>query len=286
MDQRIADYIRKHRAKYTRDAIRQQLLDAGHAPADVDATWAALAERDPDETAGQGFWGRFTLILVGINVAVFLLVGLLTGLLGNLTQGGVILVVLAIALGITALIAWGIVAVTRPTQMGRTTALSIGIAIPLVMALLVGGACYAMIGAIGPPPRQGTLQIDVEAPANISGPITATCYVGQGGGFSISGQSEGSPSLYVSIDTFSPRTGQTTEEVANVSISMIPVSGDDPGQTYSNMNGTAELESEVTGEGIAGSVTFTDLPSDVGGPEGPEGPATDPISGTITWSCE
>ena len=285
IDPRIADYIRKHRAKYTRDAIRQQLLDAGHAPADVDATWAALDARDPDQTAGEGFWGRFVLILLGINVAVFLLVGLLTGLLGNLTQGGVILVVLAIALGITALIAWGIVAATRPTHMGQSTALSIGIAIPLIMALLVGGACYAMIGAIGPPPRQGTLQLDVEAPADISGPVTVTCYVGQDGGFSISGQREGSPSLYVSVDTYSQRTGETTGEVANVSISMMPVSGDDPGVSYSNMNGTAELESDVTGDGIAGSVTFTDLPSDMGGPES-EGADGDSISGTITWSCE
>ena len=29
MDQRIADYIRDHRGTYTREALTQQLLDAG-----------------------------------------------------------------------------------------------------------------------------------------------------------------------------------------------------------------------------------------------------------------
>ncbi len=54
------------------------------------------------------------------------------------------------------------------------------------------------------------------------------------------------------------------------------------------MRGSTELVSEVSGGGSSGTVTFTDLQSDLTGPEGPEaeGPDVDPISGTITWDCD
>ena len=61
MDQRIADYIRDHRGTYTREALTQQLIDAGYTREAIDATWAALDTPDPDDTAGEGFWGRFFL---------------------------------------------------------------------------------------------------------------------------------------------------------------------------------------------------------------------------------
>jgi hypothetical protein len=39
MDPRIDEYIRSNRATYTREAIRAQLVSAGHDLADVDAAW-------------------------------------------------------------------------------------------------------------------------------------------------------------------------------------------------------------------------------------------------------
>ena len=288
MDPRIADYITANRKKYTRQAIRQQLIDAGHDPAEVDRTWAALEAPDADAVIGERFWGRFGLILVGVNVAVFVLVGLLTGMLAYAIDGAgpILPVVLAVALALGALLAWGIVAMTGPAKMSPTTALVVGIAIPLVFALLIGGACYAMVGAIGPPPRQGTMELAVEGPGDISGEGTATCYVGQaGGGFSVFGQREGIPYVTVDINTFPLDGGPATNQVTNLLVSVSPVLETDPGAMYSNMNGTAQLDAQVTGEGLAGTVTFTDLPSDQSGPEF-QGPDEDPISGTVSWSCE
>src|SRR5919106_3202059 len=138
MDPRIADFIAKNHGKYTREAIRQQLIDAGHDPADIDATWAMLFTPDPDEeaVAGEGFWPRFFAFLIGLNLAVFLVVALLTGMFGNFAGGGGALAgVLAVALGIGALIAWGIVAAVGPEKLGRTTALIIGGVVPLLLAL-------------------------------------------------------------------------------------------------------------------------------------------------------
>ena len=73
MDPRIGDFISKNRKKYTREAITQQLVEAGHDPADIDATWAALDTPDPDEAglAGEGFWSRFFLFLIGLLVVHF-----------------------------------------------------------------------------------------------------------------------------------------------------------------------------------------------------------------------
>src|SRR5918992_555359 len=148
MDPRIADFIRANRKRYTREAIRQQLIDAGHEPDDIDAIWEMLHAPDPD-VAGVGCWGRFWLYLIGLNVAAFLLVVLSTGALAYGAVG--LAIVLAIALGIGALISWAIVAATGPTRMGRTTAMVIGGIIPLIFAFLIGGTCYALLGSFGPP---------------------------------------------------------------------------------------------------------------------------------------
>jgi hypothetical protein len=43
MDARIDDYIRENRQKDTREAIRDQLVTAGHDPAQIDEAWALLA---------------------------------------------------------------------------------------------------------------------------------------------------------------------------------------------------------------------------------------------------
>ena len=282
MDPKIADYIARNQGKYTREAIRQQLIDAGHDPADIDATWAVLYTPDPDETsvAGESFWPRFFLFLVGLNVAVFLVVALSTRMLEHLAAGGGALAgIFAVALGIGALIAWGIVAAVGPAKMGRTTALVIGAVIPLVFALLIGGSCFAMASAMGPPPRTGTLELDA---GDLSGSGPATCYADQaGGGFSVFGQLTGNPSIGVDVNTFPLDGGPPTAEVQNVMIFV----QDERGTSYGTSGGDAELDAEVAEGGLSGTVSFSSLRSDAAGPDS-EGEAPEPISGTITWTCE
>jgi hypothetical protein len=276
-DRRIADFIAENRRTYTREAITQQLLDAGYRQEAIDATWAALDTPDPDSPPETGFWGRFWLMLIGVNLAVLLGVGLLTGLLFNLQQGAILLVVLAVVMAIGALIAWGIVAATGPDKMGRTGSTIVGLGIPLVIALLIGGGCYALVGAIGPPPRSGTLELDA---GELSGSGPATCHAGQaGGGFSVFGQILGDPYISVDVNTFPLQGGPPTAEVQNVMIFV----EDERGTSYGSSAPASELHSEVTDEGLGGTVTFSGLRSDA---EGPEGEAPEPISGTITWECD
>ena len=274
-DRRIADFIAENRRTYTREAITQQLLDAGYTRESIEATWAALDAPDPDSPPDTNFWGRFWLMLIGVNLAVLLGVGMLTGLLFNFQQGGALLAILAVALGIGALIAWGLVATVGPEKMGRTGSTVVGLLIPLLVALLIGGACYAMVGAIGPPPRSGTLELQA---GELTGSAPATCHVGQGaGGFSVFGQIAGDPPVNVDLNNFPFDAGPPTADVRNVSIFI----EDERGRLYSTEGGGAELSSEVADAGLSGTINFSGLRANAEGPNGPE-----EISGTITWSCD
>jgi hypothetical protein len=49
VDKSVADYIRANRDKYTREAIRDQLLAAGHDQSAIDEAWRAIeAEPQPE----------------------------------------------------------------------------------------------------------------------------------------------------------------------------------------------------------------------------------------------
>lgn len=292
MDPRIADYIRANRRRYTRDAIRQQLVEAGHAPEEIDATWAALDAPDPDVTAGEGFWRRFWLFLAAVNVAVFLLVGVGTGLFGSIAQGGgsILLVVLAIAMGIGALISWGAVAATGPTKLGRGTALAIGAIIPLLFALLIGGSCYALIGTIGPPlppPTRGTMEMVIEPPLDFRGSGVATCQAyPPGTSFNVFAErlgTSGGRAVSVSIDGFADQTGVAGN--IGLYVMLNPEDGPaEPGVSYATTGG-ATVDFDGAPDGRSGTVTFEHLaPEPIERP--PSEAVPEPISGTITWACD
>ena len=286
MDPRIADFIRTHRDTLTREAITQQLLEAGYARESIDATWAALDTPDPDDTAGEGFWGRWFLIVVGINLAVLLLVGVASESLFVDERRG-LLVILAAALGIGALISYGIVALVGPSRMGRTTATVIGVTIPLRFALLIGGTCYALLASLGPVPRTGTVELDVEGRPDMSGTGTATCHSRGPADYSVFGQLELPAYTTVDISPFAPDGSASDGSVQNVYIGTEAGAGPEQIMGYSNYSGSATLDSEVRRDGLEGSVTFTDLPSDLAQePVEGGGEPAEPISGTATWNCE
>lgn len=288
MDPRIGDFISKNRKKYTREAITQQLVEAGHDPADIATTWSALDTPDPDEAglAGEGFWSRFFLFLIGLNVAVFLLVALTTGMLENFAGGGGALAgVFAVALGIGALISWGIVAAVGPDKMGRTTAIVIGGLIPIVFALLIGGSCFALASAIGPPPLpqvSGEMELQIDPPLEFDGSGAAFCQPYRDGtSFSVRAERLGTfeaRTVSASVDRYEAQVG---EFITTVFISFVPSSETEPFFEWMEGPGT-EVVVDATADGLSGTATFEALrPMN-------EDPAVgqEPISGTITWSCE
>ena len=294
MDPRIADFIRDNRRRYTREAIRQQLIEAGHDPTAIDATWAALDAPDPDATAGEGFWSRFWLFLLGLNGVIFLLVFLSTGMVNSFELA----VVFAIALIIGALIAWGVVAATGPTKLGRTTAMVVGGVIPLIFALLIGGTCYALVGAIGPPPppaARGVMELHIDPPFAFDGAGAASCQAySEGSGFSIYGEELGridGRTLFASFDSFgaaapdggpAPAPTQGFEQSYNLYVSLVPRSESDQPRDWFVIPGT-QLEVDEAANALSGAVTFEGLgrPPDAG-----FGDPDDLISGTLSWTCE
>lgn len=75
VDPRIRDYVRKHHARYTPEAIRQRLLQAGYPAADVDAALVALVREPPQR---RGAWATVLQVLL-ITVAVICVGALLIG---------------------------------------------------------------------------------------------------------------------------------------------------------------------------------------------------------------
>lgn len=62
----IDEYIRANQARYTREAVRQQLVAAGHDPASIDAAWerVSASERAPRSTGWRPGWREFLVLLV------------------------------------------------------------------------------------------------------------------------------------------------------------------------------------------------------------------------------
>jgi hypothetical protein len=287
MDPRIADYIRDNRRRYTKQALTDQLLEAGYSREAIDATWAMLETPDPDSTVGEGFWSRFWLYLIGANVVVFLGVALLTGMLGG-GGGPILAVILGIALAIGALIAWGIVAATGPAKMGRGTALAVGAIIPLAFALLIGGSCYALVGASGlsrPAPISGSMQLTLSSQETFTATGVANCAPSLDG-FSVSsdeaGRLDGRP-VNVSIDVGPGPEGAVSP---NLNIHLLSDSPDQQEIGYIS-SPTSRVVLDPAAGPFAGSLTFTDLvrtePVDLSASPPLEGES---ISGTITWECQ
>jgi hypothetical protein len=294
MDPRIEAYIRANRKRYTRDAINQRLLEAGHDRAAIEATWAALDTRDPDAVAGEGFWLRFAAFVVVLNVAALLLVGVVSGML--LGGGGIfVLVILGVALAIGGLIAWAIVAVTHPTEMGRGTAMAVGGLVPLLFTFLIAGSCYALVGGLaggGPPTIQGNLTLEIEPPLEVSATGTANCFPTGGGGFSVfSGElgDVGGRFVSVSLESFGvpvedgvpgPAPAPGNETSTSLFINLAPRNENDPPLDYHTGPG-ATLDVQAREGGLAGSAAFENLTPNV---EGADVDA-EPISGALEWDC-
>jgi hypothetical protein len=313
MDPRIEEYIRANRRTYTREAIRQQLIDAGHDPAAIDATWEMMHAPDPDEAgvAGEGFWGRFFLFLVGLNVAVLVLVGLGTGMLGSLQAYSVVLIVLAVALGIGALISWGIVAAVGPEKLGRTTAMVIGAVVPVVFALLIGGTCYALVGAIGPPPPppiEGVMDVSLGEPLNFeaTGPTSCQAFA-ESQGFNVFSQNLGivdGREVTVSVGSFNiggPADGPTPapaepgvepgtdpENERSVNVVLVPTTETEANAPREwSVGGGTRIEMDAASDGLSGTVTFTGLePFEAVAPVEPGQAPEGSLDGTISWTCE
>ena len=278
MNPRIADYIQRHRATYTKDAIRQGLLRDGFDPGEVDETFRALESGVTPPT--RGLSGRQWAIFL---VYIVVLYGL-TLLAFALTPAGVFVVpflaiVLFVAAGISALVA----ALSRPLSTGVTTGLVLVFALPLALLIVLAGSCLALFAPVlftpqAPPARSGSMEVAIE-PIGFSGSGEATCQVNQNSEtlsvFAASLGSVDEGEVNVSVESQTPAGfGASREAFVMISIGDVGSYANEP---------TADVTLRLSGQG--GTVTFEDLPlTPFDDNVQTNLPRT--IDGTVTWRCD
>jgi hypothetical protein len=159
MNPDIIDYIRKNRDDYTREAITQQLLDAGYTAVEVGAAWRVVegshfrddspgSAEGPDPRYNQSivnkprFWAIFFgyIALTYSVVALFVDVTIINPVPGSL---GNVLLYFFVGLQLFALI-FGLlrVGVDRPLGMGLLLSVASAlIVIPCLAVAVLWGMC-------------------------------------------------------------------------------------------------------------------------------------------------
>ena len=134
MDPKIADFIREHRGKYTREAIRQRLIEAGHSAQEVDWTWDRLAATEPAAPAPTSGYRTYVWIVFGLCAALIALSALSLYFFGI----GWLAAFVAIAF-------WPARWFAKQRPSDTMSWIGLAIAAPLVFVLIGGGICFATV---------------------------------------------------------------------------------------------------------------------------------------------
>lgn len=141
----LRDYIRANRDRHTREAIREQLIAAGHSAEDVDRTWAELAATKPRSPRFNGL-AVFAVVLLVMCAAVAAFGALLVlSLNSNMASGSAgtrFLVLYAVLyLGIGSAIVW----LASRMRASDTVQLVVGVLLVPVYIGLMFGTCVAAV---------------------------------------------------------------------------------------------------------------------------------------------
>ncbi|MEX0626987.1 MAG: hypothetical protein WD402_10615 [Chloroflexota bacterium] len=123
MNEQIRDYIQENRQKYTREAIRDQLIAAGHDAAQIDGAWA-LEMASPASQSGDGLsMLARALFVLGMLVGAFGALALTTSsYVGSVSAliflPGYAVSYVAVGYGIVRLLRWAEAAFRIPAILG------------------------------------------------------------------------------------------------------------------------------------------------------------------------
>ena len=286
---KINRYLDEHGATYTAEALRKGLLDAGYDAAEVDSAlqaWQA-ARAGPQPDAEGRRWALW--LHAAAVVAVFVLLVAFKGT----SSIGVALIGCAV-LSVALLIGWAISSFIGRILLPATGAV-VALIVPAISALALGGSCYALMSsAIGTPPRDGTVHLEILEPRPFEGDGTAFCYVGGSFvGVQVNSQELGlldGKAVSVSLSWYGsdpdvPRPAEST----SVSLFLQEASPTGRPEFYNTIFST-RFEVDAAADNLSGTIRFEGLASEPIEAPAPEGqtPATnlDPISGSVSWACE
>jgi hypothetical protein len=275
----IKRYLDEHGATYTPEALRAGLVQAGYDAGEVDAAisaWnAAGANRRGAES--RRTFGRWALLLhVGVLVAVFVALVALKGT----SQAGVALLGCAV-LAVAMLIGWAISSLIGRALLSGT-GVAIALIVPVISALVLGGACFAMMDSVIPtPPSDGTVHLKIDEPASFDESSGAACYVGGGSsGVRVASHELGvveGGSVTVDLTWYPGGKGPAEGVFLSVSVGAESIRG-----RFYSVVPTTKLTVDASGDGRSGSIAFTGLAREPAGPDD-----TDlELSGSVAWTCE
>jgi hypothetical protein len=168
----------------------------------------------------------------------------------------------------------------------------IALVVPAISAIALGGSCFALLSsAIGTPPRQGTLTLELEAPLAFEGSGGANCYIG--GGFAGVDVSSSQPlgtldgrevSVYLTWYGESLNGEPRPAPETSVSVLFSPPNATDFPESYSTIF-SSSFDVDVAPDLLIGSINFEGLALE----PGEMTPTTEPpetVSGTVSWDCE
>ena len=143
----IAAYLRANMTRYTREALDQRLLGAGHAPDAIAAAWATVAADDAAE-GRRDRRGQTAAIIGGAYLATFILVvalAIVPSATGPYSFPLLAAGILAVALFVPGFIAVILARSTgwlRRAGVGRVVAFSF---VPLLILFALAGTCVAVV---------------------------------------------------------------------------------------------------------------------------------------------
>jgi hypothetical protein len=141
----LAEYVRANREAFTRAALREALVSAGHDPAAVDAALDAEGVPPAAVEPLSGYVAghpRLTTggILIGAYAGMWLLFALVTDW-NAAAYSTVSTWILGAVLGLVGLMSLVYVSATRRLTSGGRGAIVGALTVPLVLLLVIGGLC-------------------------------------------------------------------------------------------------------------------------------------------------
>lgn len=280
----IEAYLREHGARYTTEALRRQLIHAGHDPDEIDAALRETEDGRRPQLAGfHASRSRFWWSAFGLHLAALALVSAWV-----FTRGYTYAPIAAIILGLMLLVGLGISGLVGRAVLPRSGFMA-ALLVPLVSVVGLSGLCLAAINGTSIPvqPQPGVLELQIQPPLGFEGSGVAECYLPDGG-FSVHAADLGtldgrSVSLWLNTagDPAAPDSATDSFQSVYLYITLLPRVGVG-GETQYGSPGDATLQLDAPSDGLSGTVSFEELVAQ----EFEGGVAADPISGTLSWTCD
>jgi uncharacterized membrane protein YhaH (DUF805 family) len=150
MDPKVIRYITENRTQYTREAIDEHLLKAGHSRRDIDAAWSRLGDEVRPTPAEDRAFRRAFLGSVAAMYGITFLVYAVSFYVG--TEEGykslalIIAAIFLVPMLIAAQTSIALVRRNRSAAVGAASGLLTALVIPFVFLVIVAGLCTVITG--------------------------------------------------------------------------------------------------------------------------------------------